>query len=117
MYVDRGGGSIQLFPAADDPEVRAAGFRGLTALVAGGRVRELVLARIGGEPAGSSPYKDALLDAGFVSGYRGLVLRSPALERRSANGPFPAGPVDPSMRRARPGAGPPDARAIRMGRG
>ncbi len=117
LYVDRGGGSIQLFPAADDPEVRAAGFRGLTALVADGRVRELVLAKIDGEPAGASAHKQGLLDAGFVPGYRGLVLRSPALDRRAANGPFPAGPVDPSLRRARSGGGSPDARVIRMGRG
>ena len=47
----------------------------------------------------------------------GLVLRSPALDRRAANGPFPAGPVDPSLRRARSGGGSPDARVIRMGRG
>jgi ATP-dependent Lhr-like helicase len=117
LYVDRGGGSIQLFPAADDSDTRAAGFRGLAALVADGRVRELVLAKIDGEPAGSSPHREALLDAGFLPGYRGLVLRSPALDRRAANGPFPAGPVDPSLRRSRPGVAPPDARAIRIGRG
>jgi ATP-dependent Lhr-like helicase len=117
LYVDRGGSSIQLFPAADDEEVRAAAFRGLTALVADGRVRELVLAKVDGEASGTSPHRQALLDAGFLPGYRGLVLRSPGFERRSANGPFPPGPADPSLRRARPGAGPPDARMIRMGRG
>jgi hypothetical protein len=40
-----------------------------------GRVRELVVARVDGLPVAESPYRDALLAAGFAPGYRGLVLR------------------------------------------
>ena len=114
LYVDRGGGSIQLFPAADDPEVvppdsgAAGARRGRTGPGAGaGEDRR----RAGRGVA----HKQGLLDAGFVPGYRGLVLRSPALDRRAANGPFPP---DPSTRRSGgPDQRSPDARVIRMGRG
>ncbi len=76
-YLDRGGGSIQLLPAADEPEVAALGLAALRALVDDGRMRELVVARVDGVPVGESTRRRALLDAGFVPGYRGLVLRPP----------------------------------------
>ncbi len=66
---------IQTLPAADDPAVAAAAVRGLAALVDGGRQRELVIRKADGGPIGESPFKAALLDGGFVAGYRGLTLR------------------------------------------
>jgi hypothetical protein len=47
----------------------------LRGLIAPGRERELVIARIDGEPVATSPARERLLEAGFSAGYRGLVLR------------------------------------------
>ena len=44
-------------------------------LVEGGRVRELQLTRVDGEPVATSPWKTLLVEAGFAPGYRGYVLR------------------------------------------
>jgi ATP-dependent Lhr-like helicase len=76
LYVDRGGSSLQLLPAADSPDLLALALRSLADLVRDGRVRELVIAKVDGEPVGSSGFRDALLEAGFVSGYRGFALRA-----------------------------------------
>ena len=76
LYLERGGRSLQTLPAFDDPEVAAVAAAALGALVADGRVRELVVARVDGAAVAGSPHRDALLAAGFVGGYRGLVLRS-----------------------------------------
>jgi ATP-dependent Lhr-like helicase len=76
IYVDRGGSSIQTLPAADDPVVADRALRALGELVADGRVREFVLTKVDGEPVAASLWRDRLRDAGFVAGYRGLVLRS-----------------------------------------
>jgi ATP-dependent helicase Lhr and Lhr-like helicase len=75
VYLERGGTSIATFPAADSAQVLDAALRALGALIADGRVRELVIAKLDGEPVASAPRRDALLGAGFVAGYRGLVLR------------------------------------------
>jgi ATP-dependent Lhr-like helicase len=75
LYVDRGGSSIQVLPASDDPDVVVAAARSLRALVTDGRVRELVIRKVDGEDVASSPFRPTLLDAGFVAGYRGLLLR------------------------------------------
>jgi len=75
LYVDRGGGSIQVLPAADDPEVASAAAGALGALVADGRLRELVITKVDGESVGGSPFREQLVGAGFVPGYRGFVLR------------------------------------------
>jgi ATP-dependent Lhr-like helicase len=74
-YLERGGASLQLLPAADDPEMLRLAVSGLRALVADGRVRELVIKRVDGEPVSSSVRREDLLTAGFVPGYRGLTLR------------------------------------------
>jgi ATP-dependent Lhr-like helicase len=75
VYLDRGGASIQLFPAAEDGEALVAALRSLAEVVADGRVRELVIGKVDGEPVGLSPRGEALLSAGFVPGYRGYALR------------------------------------------
>jgi ATP-dependent Lhr-like helicase len=75
VYLERGGASLQLLPAADDPEVLTLALRSLGDLVTDGRVRELVIRKVDGEPVGTSDARAALLEAGFVPGYRGYVLR------------------------------------------
>jgi hypothetical protein len=55
--------------------VAAAALRGLTSLVDDGRFRELLLRKVDGMAVGESPWRQVLLDAGFVAGYRGLTLR------------------------------------------
>ncbi len=82
LYLDRGGTSIQLLPATDDPAVLAAAIRALGDLITDGRARELLIGKVDGEPVAGSPFREALLDAGFVPGYRGYALRRhPAIER------------------------------------
>jgi len=94
LYLDRGGASLQALPAAEDPELLAPALRSLADLVADGRVRELVIARVDGEPVAGSRFKDALLAAGFVPGYRGYALRAtPAPAERSYPRPAPVRPV------------------------
>jgi hypothetical protein len=75
LYLERGGATLQTLPAIDDPDVAASALRGLTALVTGGRLRELVVRKVDGVAIGDSPWRGALLDGGFVAGYRGLTLR------------------------------------------
>ena len=69
-------GRCRLFPAADDATVAGLALRALGALLADGRVRELLVARVDGQPVAESPWRPALLEAGFVPGYRGLALRA-----------------------------------------
>jgi ATP-dependent Lhr-like helicase len=76
LYLERGGRSLQTLPAADDTAVADAAFAALGELVAGGRMRELVVVRVDGEPVAGSPWRPRLEEAGFVAGYRGHVLRS-----------------------------------------
>jgi len=93
LYVDRGGSSLQALPAADDPAVLALALRALAALVADGRVRELVIGKVDGEAVGTSRYKDALLAAGFVAGYRGYALRAQTPAERTYPRPGPVRPT------------------------
>ncbi|HET9497604.1 MAG TPA: DEAD/DEAH box helicase, partial [Candidatus Limnocylindria bacterium] len=74
-YLDRGGASLQLFPAADDPDLLRHAAAALGTLVADGRIRDLVIKRLDGEPVSSSVRREDLLESGFVPGYRGLTLR------------------------------------------
>ena len=76
LYVDRGGSSLQTLPAFDDPELAGAAAAALRRLVVDGRVRELVIGKIDGQPVAESPHGQALLEAGFVAGYRGLLMRA-----------------------------------------
>jgi ATP-dependent Lhr-like helicase len=75
LYVERGGGSLVTLPAADDPVVAAQALAALRDLL-DGRVRELVVTKVDGQPVSGSARRQSLLDSGFVVGYRGLVLRS-----------------------------------------
>ncbi len=75
LYLERGGATLQTLPAFDDPDVAVAAVRGMTALVAGGRLRELVIRKVDRLPVSGSPVRSTMLDAGFVAGYRGLSLR------------------------------------------
>jgi ATP-dependent Lhr-like helicase len=93
LYLDRGGTSIQALPAADDPAALAAALRSLSDLVADGRVRELVISRVDGEPVAGSPFREALLAAGFVPGYRGVALRAGHPAERTYPRPTPVRPV------------------------
>ncbi len=80
LYVERGGRTIRTLAAFDDPATAAAAVPALRALVGEGRDRELVVTRIDGLPVAESPHREALVTAGFVSGYRGLVLRGRGLD-------------------------------------
>ena len=82
VYLERGGSSLLSFPAADDPRVAGSALGALRTLVEDGRARELVVTRVDGTPVGSSAWRDRLHEAGFVPGYRGLVLRSAQPGRR-----------------------------------
>ncbi|HEY4190717.1 MAG TPA: hypothetical protein VGM28_09865, partial [Candidatus Limnocylindrales bacterium] len=75
LYVDRGGSSLQTLPAFDDPEVAMAAVDSLRHLLADAGRRELVISRVDGEPVGRSPWYETLLRAGFIQGYRGVVMR------------------------------------------
>jgi ATP-dependent helicase Lhr and Lhr-like helicase len=75
VYLERGGHSLQALAPADDPAVAAAALAAFRDLVEGGRVRELVISRVDGEPVAASRWRPALEAAGFVPGYRGHVLR------------------------------------------
>ena len=83
VYLERGGSTLQVLAPGDDPAVAAVAFQALGTLVADGRVRELVVTRVDGLPVAESPHRQALLDAGFAAGYRGLALRgTPAAAAR-----------------------------------
>ena len=75
LYLERGGSTLQTLPASDDPAVAVAAAAALRILVSDGRMRELVIRKVDGEDVGASPFRAALIEAGFVAGYRGLVLR------------------------------------------
>ena len=76
LYLERGGATLQTLPASDDPATADAAARALRALVGDGRFRELVIRKVDGEDVMASGFRSILLDAGFVAGYRGLVLRA-----------------------------------------
>ena len=71
--LERGGKSLTTFPGAADHPHWA---EGLARLVKDGRLRKLEIARIDGAPSAESPAADHLRHAGFIDGYKGLLLRS-----------------------------------------
>jgi ATP-dependent Lhr-like helicase len=78
LYLERGGTGLQTFPAADEPAISGPALRALGVLVADGRLRELVITKVDGAAIAASPWRERLLAAGFVPGYRGLTIRSSA---------------------------------------
>ena len=74
VFLERGGRSLATFPSA--LETTDAWTAALADLVGSGRRRSLEIARIDGASARESDHADALRAAGFIDGYRGLVLRS-----------------------------------------
>ncbi len=93
LYLDRGGTSIQVLPAADDPDALGAALRSLADLAADGRVRELVITKVDGEPVAGTRHREALLAAGFAPGYRGYVLRASGPADRTYPRPGPVRPA------------------------
>jgi ATP-dependent Lhr-like helicase len=75
-YLERGGHSLQMLPAAEDGALAETALASLHDLVDDGHVRELVITRVDGEAVGASRWREALQSAGFVVGYRGMVLRA-----------------------------------------
>jgi ATP-dependent helicase Lhr and Lhr-like helicase len=69
-YLERGARSLLTFGAPV-----AVWAEAIASLAKDGRLRKIELHRIDGEPAASSVHADALREAGFVDGYRGLTLR------------------------------------------
>ena len=76
LYLERGGATLQTLPAADDPSVAVTAARAFGGLVADGRMRELVIRKVDAENVAASRFRPMLLEADFVAGYRGLVLRT-----------------------------------------
>jgi ATP-dependent Lhr-like helicase len=77
LYLERGGSTLQTFPASDTPDIRVAALAGIHGLVRDGRFRELAIRKVDGEDIATSPWRPFLLEAGFSAGYRGLTLRAP----------------------------------------
>jgi ATP-dependent Lhr-like helicase len=75
LYLERGGHGLQSLPASDDGDLARSAVSALSRLVEDGRMRELVLARVDGEPVAASAWRPLLEEGGFVPGYRGFVLR------------------------------------------
>ena len=80
-FLERGARRLVTFASRDDePEQVAARTQALVgalgSLVAGGSVRALELSHVDGEPVRESPLAADLRAAGFIDGYRGLVLRA-----------------------------------------
>lgn len=70
VYLERGGRKLLTFPAAGNiPQWP----RALAGLVGSGRVKRLQISTIDGASTTGSPWEDALIEAGFAQGYRGLT--------------------------------------------
>ena len=78
LYLERGGHSLQTLPAADDVATAGPAFAALRSVVDDGRLREMVISRVDGEPVSASRWRPLLEEAGFAAGYRGHVLRPSA---------------------------------------
>ena len=76
LYLDRGGSSLQTLPAFDDPAVAAAALGG-AARPAGRRAAAASWSSAASTASrwARSPWYETLCEAGFIQGYRGLVLR------------------------------------------
>ena len=105
---------LQVLSPADDPAVATAALRALAVLVADGRFRELVVTQDRRAPVAESPFRAALLESGFVPGYRGLTLRASGAGDADAS---LTGPTRPCPRATRSIGPPPGcARTSSVGR-
>jgi ATP-dependent Lhr-like helicase len=75
LYLERGGKGLLTFEEADDRE-RETAVRALAAWVLSDRRRRLSIERVDGEPVFGTPVERLLIDAGFRTDLRGLVLRA-----------------------------------------
>ena len=73
LYAERGGKGLLTLVAADDVRLRAA-FEALAAFVLGDRRRKLALERIDGESVVGSRWEPLLVELGFRSSPRRLLL-------------------------------------------
>jgi ATP-dependent Lhr-like helicase len=74
LYVERGGRSLATFPTTlDDARWWTPALRGL---VERGRHAKLEVTKVDGADVFDGPLAELLVDAGFTSGYRGVVLRA-----------------------------------------
>jgi ATP-dependent helicase Lhr and Lhr-like helicase len=71
-FVERSGRSLWTFPAA---EARTLWVEALAERVRSGRVRQHEIQTIDGDSARTTPWAEPLRRAGYVDGYRGLVMR------------------------------------------
>ncbi|MCB1800587.1 MAG: DEAD/DEAH box helicase [Gammaproteobacteria bacterium] len=77
LYLGPNGRQLITFPAQlDRPEIRSACFEFLRSLPGTLRRGTLVIEKIDGVPVTDSPYRDAMLQAGFVSDYRGVAAEA-----------------------------------------
>jgi ATP-dependent helicase Lhr and Lhr-like helicase len=73
-FIERGGRSVWTFPAA---ETHPSWPTALAARVQEGHVRTHEIHTIDGDSARTTPWAGPLRDAGYVDGYKGLILRAP----------------------------------------
>ena len=71
VFLERGARTLLTFAAGGN----GGWIDALASLVKDGRLRRIELSKIDGEPVGGSAFAEDLRAAGFVDGYRGLVLR------------------------------------------
>jgi len=71
VFLERGARTLLTFAAGRD----GGWIDALASMVKDGRLRRIELSKIDGEPVGGSAFAEDLRAAGFVDGYRGLVLR------------------------------------------
>jgi ATP-dependent Lhr-like helicase len=83
LYLERGGRAVVTLPAFDDDENATLALAALTA-DADTATKPLIIERIDGADAATSPVLAHFADAGFVPGYRGLTYRK-VVEKRLAS--------------------------------
>ncbi len=77
LYLGPNGRQLITFPAhLDRPGVRSACFEALRAMPGSTRRGTLIIEKVDGQPVGQSPYRDTLLEAGFISDYRGVAAEA-----------------------------------------
>ena len=73
VFVERGGRSLATFDGAVDAP--ATWVPALQSLVTSGRVRQLEIAKIDGQPATGTEFAEMLVEHGFAAGYKGPTFR------------------------------------------